>query len=199
MLSTKDVRLFVVASHKTNMRGYQNKRMGSSLGRGEFYNWCLRLLLERVTQWCEHRSKLEERPIGPARVIFSERGGHDYSHLRGYVDNLRMQALEGTTYLKRREIVPAVLDPQLCDVRPHSGLAGLQLADTAASASFQGIDSKSQAYTTEPALELKSRVAKAPGQRVAAEFGLLRLPFASHGKIPVDDRVLFEQFGYKWE
>lgn len=57
MLATKPVRLFAVATHKTNMRGYQNERMGKPLGRGEFYNWCVRLLLERVTCWCARRSK----------------------------------------------------------------------------------------------------------------------------------------------
>ncbi|WP_416366289.1 DUF3800 domain-containing protein [Sphingomonas aurantiaca] len=65
MLANKDVRIFTVASHKTNMRGYQNRKIGSSNGRGEFYNWCLRLLLERVTIWCAARSK---RSAGPLRL-----------------------------------------------------------------------------------------------------------------------------------
>lgn len=140
MLAGKDVRIFIVASHKTNMRGYQNKRIGSSFGRGEFYNWCLRLLLERVTQWCANRSKVEKRGIEAARIIFSERGGHDYTHLRGYIDTLCAQAETGRTFLKAKEVVPGVLHAGLCDVRPHSGLAGLQLADIAASAFFQGLD-----------------------------------------------------------
>lgn len=199
MLSTKDVRLFAIASHKTNMRGYQNKRMGTHLGRGEFYNWCLRLLLERVTHWCAHRSKKEGKIVGPARIVFSERGGHDYTHLRSYIDTLRMQARSGTTKLRAKEIVPEVLDPELCEVRSHGTRAGLQLADIAASAFFQGVDSLSPAYTIENAVQLRTRVAKAPGRRAAAEFGLLRLPFRHHGEIPGSDRPLFEAFGYAWE
>jgi hypothetical protein len=109
-----------------------------------------------------------------------------------------MQAEAGTTFLKAREIVPEVLDARLCEVRPHSNLAGLQLADIAASAFFQDVESKSPSYTIDPATELKSRVAKAPGKRVAADFGLLRLPFRHQAEIPVDDRPLFEQFGYQW-
>lgn len=198
MLAGKDVRIFIVASHKTNMRGYQNKRIGSSFGRGEFYNWCLRLLLERVTQWCANRSKVEKRGIEAARIVFSERGGHDYTHLRGYIDTLCAQAETGRTFLKAKEVVPGVLHAGLCDVRPHSGLAGLQLADIAASAFFQGLDSKSSAYSTEPALALHPRVAKAPKQRSAAGFGLLRLPFGHQGEIPVSDRRLFEAYGYSW-
>ena len=197
MLAGKDLRIFIVASHKTNMRGYQNKRLGSSTGRGEFYNWCLRLLLERVTHWCANRSRCDGLPVGQARVIFSERGGHNYTHLKNYIDLLRMQALAGTTYLKAKEIVPEVISPDLCEVRPHSALAGLQLADIAASAFFQGMDSTSPAYTLEPALELKARVAKGRGLRTAAGFGLLRLPFDHQGSIPENDQALFERFGYR--
>ena len=141
----KDVRIFVVASHKTNIRGYQNKRMGTRLGRGEFYNWCLRLLLERVTQWCARRSAKHGKEVEPARIVFSERGGHDYTHLKSYIEYLKMQAEAGTTYLKAREVVPGVLSARLCEVRPHDVLAGLQLADIAASAFFQGVESKSSA------------------------------------------------------
>jgi len=199
MLATKDVRIFAVASHKTNMRGHQNKRMGSALGRGEFYNWCLRLLLERVTRWCANRSIKAGRKIEPARLVFSERGGHDYSHLKAYIDMLKMQANAGTTFLKAREIVPEVLDAQLCEVRSHSMLAGLQLADIAASAFLQGADSLSPAFTITPALELRKRVAKAPSQRAAADFGLLRVPFRHQAEIPIGDRPMFEQFGYCWD
>ncbi len=198
MLGGKDVRIFAVASHKTNMRGYQNRRMGSKLGRGEFYNWCLRLLLERVTHWCALHSKKENGVVTPAKVVFSERGGHDYSHLKSYIDNLNMQAEKRTTFLKAREIVPGVISSALCDVRPHQELAGLQLVDIAASAIFQGADSSSPAYTIEHALAFKSRVPKAPKHSDAAEFGLLRLPFPHQGDIPVDDRPLFEAFGYVW-
>lgn len=199
MLATKDVRIFTVASHKTNMRGHQNKRMGTNLGRGEFYNWCLRLLLERVTHWCANRSKKDGRGTELARIVFSERVGHDYAHLTKYIDYLKMQATAGTTYLSAKEVVPNVLDARLCEVRSHGTLAGLQLADIAASAFFQGMESSSPAYTIEPAVELKKRVAKAPGSQFAAGFGLLKLPFAHQGEIPVNDRPIFEQYGYRWD
>ncbi len=177
MLGGKDVRIFVVASHKTNMRGYQNKRMGSKLGRGEFYNWCLRLLLERVTHWCARRSQKEQAANCAARVIFSERGGHDYTHLRSCIETLDMQAVAGTTFLRAKEIVPGVLSSTLREVRPHATKAGLQLADIAASAFFQGVDSTSSAFSLETAKALKGRVARGPSERHANGFGLLRLPF----------------------
>jgi hypothetical protein len=199
MLSMKPARIFTVASHKTNMRGYQNRRMGTRLGRGEFYNWCLRLLLERVTHWCADLSTKERGVVEPAQIVFSERGGHDYNHLRGYIDTLRMQAVERTTWLKAKEIVAGVLDPALCVVKPHASLAGLHLADIAASAFFQGADHSSPSFTLDNALALKRIVPKAPKQKSAAGFGLLKLPFTHQGEIPVGDRPLFEAFGYDWK
>ncbi|MEG8032014.1 hypothetical protein QP179_10665 [Sphingomonas aurantiaca] len=143
--------------------------------------------------------KKERGTVEAARVVFSERGGHDYSHLRSYIETLRMQGSAGTTFLKTREIVSDVLLPELCEVRSHTTLAGLQLADIAASAFFQGIDSLLPTYNPSNAIELKKRVACAPGTKKHADFGLLRLPFKKHGEIPIADRPIFEAFGYDWE
>ena len=198
MLSTKDVRIFTVASHKTNMRGHQNRRLGSSLGRGEFYNWCLRLLLERVTDWCARRSRKAAQKVEPARLIFSERGGHDYDHLTSYIDLLNMQASTGTTFLAVREITPGVISSSTCEILPHHQRAGLQLADIAASSFFQAADSQLPTHSLACATSLKLRTAIAPRKRDQAEYGLLKLPFRHQGEILEADRPLFELFGYVW-
>jgi hypothetical protein len=198
MLARKDVRLFTVASHKTNMRGYQNSRMGGSFGRGEFYNWCLRLLLERVSDWCARRSKRERGEIEVAKVVFSERGGHDYAHLYGYLDTLTMQAEQGTTFLKARQIVPGVLQTAYCRVEADQRVAGLQLVDIVASAFFEAADSTQPNYSLSSARELKARSAIGHRQSNQADYGLLRLPFPHRGEIRVEDRPLFELFGYRW-
>lgn len=195
MLSTKSVRIFTIASHKTNMRGRQNPRMGKPMGRGEFYNWMLRLLLERVTIWCAHRAKVDGIGGAVLKPIFSERGGHDYSHLQSYLRLLQMQAENGGAVLRARQIVPGVIDHTLIEIRPHADLAGLQLADIAASAFFQAVNVAEPADLM-PARSLKARTAKDVGKREAAEFGLLRLPFPQHGDIPVESRPIFEDFGY---
>lgn len=198
MLSTKHVRLFTVASHKTNMRGRRNPRIGKSLGKGEFYNWCLRLLLERVTSWCARRARLDGFEDCGARIVFSERGGHDYQHLKAYLDLLEAQAVSGHGVKLAREIVPGVIQPGLVEVRRHDDLAGLQLADIVASAFFQGANVRSD-EDLEPAFALHPRVARDANARSAAEFGLLRLPFKQHGEIPEGSRPLFEKFGYSWK
>lgn len=198
MLSTKQVRLFTVASHKTNMRGRQNPRIGMALGKGEFYNWCLRLLLERVTSWCARRAILGGMGDHGSRIVFSERGGHDYHHLRAYLDLLEAQALSGHGVKLARQIVPGVIQPRFVEVRRHDDLAGLQLADIAASAFFQAANRRSD-DDLQPAFALQPRVARDARARSAADFGLLRLPFRQHGEIPEEARPLFEKFGYSWK
>ncbi|MEG3124446.1 DUF3800 domain-containing protein [Sphingomonas sp. GB1N7] len=198
MLSTKNVRLFTVASHKSNMRGRQNPRLKKQLGKDEFYNWCLRLLFERVTTWCSRRAKLEGLDNQKGRIVFSERGGHDYQHLKAYLGLLEDQAVTGHGVKLAREIVPGVITPELIEVRRHDDLAGLQLADICASAFFQAANIRS-AEDLEPAAALLPRVARDRRARTAAEFGLLRLPFSKHGEIPEASRPLFEKFGYQWD
>jgi hypothetical protein len=199
MLSTKPVRIFVVASHKTNMRGYQNMRMGKPLGRGEFYNWCIRLLLERVSVWCARRSQKEFGSVRPMKIFFSERGGHDYDHLFSYLEILDQQAKHGGLVLKARHIIPGTVERAQCVVRPHNALAGLQLADIAASAFFQAANTAASTHDLEPARSLKSRVAREASKRDAADFGLTAWPRPSQAPIPKSDRAIFEFYGYRFD
>src|SRR6266550_4138812 len=77
-ISELPVRCFAVISNKANMRRYQNKRAEEAsglAGRTWFYWWITRLLLERVTDYCERRSL---RDYGEPRVVrleFSRRKG----------------------------------------------------------------------------------------------------------------------------
>lgn len=53
------VRCFAVTSNKRNMRGYTNPRaarVSYAAERSYFYWWMTRLLLERITDYCERRS-----------------------------------------------------------------------------------------------------------------------------------------------
>lgn len=198
MLSTKSVRLFTVASHKSNMRGRQNPRMGKPLGKGEFYNWCLRLLLERITAWCARRARRDGMNSSRAKIVFSERGGHDYDHLRAYLALLDAQARVGGGVLTARQIIRGVIAEELTEVRRHDDLAGLQLADICASAFFQAANGGT-GENMKPASALADRVAKEGTARSAADFGLLRLPFPTHGQIPRECQPIFERYGYVFQ
>src|SRR5439155_11965453 len=103
-ISELPVRCFAVISNKANMRRYQNKRAEEAsglAGRTWFYWWITRLLLERVTDYCERRSL---RDYGEPRVVrleFSRRKGLRYAHLQAYLVWLRMQSKAGALFLQR--------------------------------------------------------------------------------------------------
>lgn len=198
VLAEKPARIFVIASHKDSMREHHSKKLGRANDR-VFYNWCLRLLLERVTQWCAARCHKDGLPLHPARIVFSERGGHDYDELRGYLRKIEAQTLTGNLTLDRNSIVPGVIYESLCEVVPHSNRAGLQLADIAASAFFQSVTTVLPRHSVDPARRLMGRLARKPRRRRPNGFGLLMLPFEHQGDIPVTDREIFEIAGYRFK
>lgn len=197
MLGRKPVRIFALASLKDTMRDHYNRVLGRANDK-QFYNWCLRLLLERVTEWCYRRCLADKEPVAPAKIIFSERGGHDYNELRAYLTKLEAQTLTKTLVLKKRGLAPGIILSSHCEVRPHAELAGLQLADIAASAIFQAACSMSTKHCLQPAQNLKPVFAKCARTGQVADFSLVRLPFPNQGTIPIEDRPIFEHFGYKF-
>ena len=53
MVADLPARAFVVCSNKKNMRGYNNERAAERGGKQWYYNFCVRLLMERVTELCQ--------------------------------------------------------------------------------------------------------------------------------------------------
>lgn len=198
VLASKPVRIFVVASHKETMRAHRSLKLGKANDRN-FYNWCLRLLLERVTEWCARRGRMGEEDIFPAKLVFSHRGGHDYIELKDYLRKIAAQSMTGNLTLDRRGIVPNVIFESLIDVIPHNNLAGLQFADVAASAFFQAACSASRRHSLEPASELICRLARQGRRKRPDWFGMMLLPFPHQGDIPGLDRKIFELCGYKFK
>jgi len=197
VLGGKAVRLFVVASHKDSMRRHQSKRLGRASGQN-FYNWCLRLLLERVTQWCAEKCQKEGMETQPARIVFSERGGHNYRELKSYLRKLEAQTLTKNLVLDANSLAPGVVVERFCDVVPHANLAGLQLADIVASAFFHASNSQSPRHDLEPASYLVQRLARKGRRRKPNGFGMLLLPFPHQGEIPPEDKNIFWQCGYRF-
>lgn len=198
MLSRKKARVLVVASHKDTMRSHYNPRLGRANGQ-KFYNWCLRLLLERVSEWCYRRSAYDGVEDCSARIVFSKRGGHKYDDLTDYLRKLEAQSLTGNLILSKRGIAPGVISEKHIEVESDMNHAGLQLADIAVSSFFNAVNSFAAKHDVGPATTLKPIVPKLPGTRNAAEFGLLRLPFSHQGQIPSADRPIFEEYGYAFK
>jgi hypothetical protein len=197
MLGRKRVRIFAVASQKDSMREHYNPRLGRANDR-DFYNWCLRLLLERVTEWCYRRVQPHDDKDCSARIVFSKRGGHNYQDLRDYLRKLEAQCLTKNLVLKKKGIAPGVIRDGLIFVEKDSDVAGLQLADIAASAIFHAANSVSKRYNLEPALALVPRLTNAHNSKKAKNAGLLLLPFAHQGTIHPDDQAIFTEVGYSF-
>lgn len=200
-IATLPLRGFAVCSNKKNMRGHRNKRAEKIPSQQWFYNWCIRLLLERVTAFCASRTQEDHGKVLPVKIEFSERGGIRYSQSAAYQTYLRFQQQGDKIYLKKREPVMKMLDWDLMEAHAHSDRAGLQLADFVASAFFQAadiLDVKQQDIG--PASILKQIMAKEGG--FWHDFGVALFPTpARTADLKPDQKQIFEFYGYdfaKW-
>ena len=67
------------------MRGYRNRRVEEARPSSQewFYNFCIRLLLERVTDYIVRRTLTDYNEIRHLEIVFSNRGGMRYTQTRG--------------------------------------------------------------------------------------------------------------------
>lgn len=198
IFAEKQARAIVLASHKSNLREYINPRIRQMLDAGTFYNFCIRILLERVTAFCEAWF-IDRRAgvLGPLEIIFATRGGHDFGAFLGYIDTLKFQAENGKLKLKGPGLAPALLDRSLWRSEPAETRAGLQLADTVASAFYQAANVASPSWDLGPARALKPIMVGATKSR-AVNRGVTVWPLADQAPVPEASRAIFHEFGYKF-
>jgi hypothetical protein len=139
-LAKLPIRLFVVCSNKKNMRGYTNPFAEQYPAPNWFYAWLSRLLLERVTYFVREKSLEQHREIRKVRLEFSSRGGLDRFGLTSYFNWLKLRSEEGKNYLPLGNLVWETVDEELVFIYSHKERAGLQLADSVASAFFKACD-----------------------------------------------------------
>lgn len=197
-LAKRPVAGFAVISHKPNMKGWRNPAAEAVLGpRGWFYNWCVRLLLERVTDCAEKNAR---RVFGGPRYIkfvFSERGGVEYGWLRAYIEVLKKQAQEDTTLLTKREVRPYMIHPDLIEVTPGNRSAGCQLADVVASAFHCAADSNGRRWNTDPAEALRPIMPEEDGFCFDYSVCLQPTPAWRAAKgLSLDQKKIFRAFHY---
>lgn len=193
VLAAKPCRAFVMVSHKSNLREYINPRLGQMISSGHFYNWCLRLLLERVTAWAETWQLENGGKRGPITIVFASRG-HDWEHFFKYVDKLSMQKKTGTLYLKGPGLASELLDRSNWTVEQAAENAGLQLADVVASAFYQSVNVASPVHDIEPATTLRPIISTRDG--IAANVGVTLFPLPAQATVPEESRPIFERYGY---
>lgn len=151
MLATHPARAFAVASNKKNMRGYVNDRAAQAGGKQWFYNWLVRVLLERVTEYCREDCGNAVTNDDKLKILFSQRGGHSYGQTKAYFQWLRLQH---NPYLNKCQIDFRFLSYQLTDYVPHYLDAGLQCSDIIASAVFRALNVENKNRNIEAAVKL---------------------------------------------
>ncbi len=179
------LRGFAICSNKKNMRGYKNPRAAKIPSQEWFYNWCLRLLIERITAFCDRRTMHDHGERKKVKLEFSRRGGHRYSQTRAYQWYLDFQNQAQSMVLNKRKPVTDLLSTDLMEDHSHYDRAGLQLADFVASAFYQGINTIGPGkWMAEPAIALEKIMArenKRSWQEKTSLQPILALPFNRHG------------------
>jgi Protein of unknown function (DUF3800) len=196
IVSGLPVRAFVICSNKKNMRRYRNPRAEKIPSQEWFYNWCVRLLLERVTAFCEQRRAIdyEGKPC-KVKIEFSRRGGHRHRQTNAYTLYLRHQEQAGSLYLTKRQITTDLLSTDLMEHHPHWSRPGLQLADTVASAFYSAANTIGPgAWDVAPAKALSRIMAMENGKIL--DFGVALQPAPWKAKLTDNQQEIFAHFGY---
>ncbi len=192
-IASLPVRCFVLLSNKKNLRGYKNTRAEHARTSTQewYYNFCVRLLLERVTHYVKGRTQHDFGETRHVEVVFSDRGGMKYSQTKAYYDLLRAQARSGSTVLKKRTIQWEVLHPHLVRSIPHRQNAGVQLADAVASSFYQAASAKG-----DHAKQLAKVLPMENGKRRDYSVALMPTPPAA-AELTAAQKDIFRYFGYK--
>ena len=196
-LAVAELRFFVVVSNKRNMRNYRNPQAEAVTlhPNNWFYNYCIRVLLERVSEWCAARSIMETGEPKHVKLVFSRRGGHSYRHVDTYTDLLAKQSAQGRIYQTAKAPDFRVLDHRLIEVIDHNKSAGCQIADVVASSFFQAANAGNKRWNTEYAEALKPRMAS--NKFGYSNFGVTLLPWRNWTLNLTDaQKKVFRFYGY---
>lgn len=202
LLGQKTARGFVVCSYKDTMRNYNNERARqagtATSDRDHLYNFIIRLLLERVTNYVKIDARRKEIINPLLKVIFSYRKGHSAAHLKLYLNQLKLQAENETTHLNTRVIHPEVLQKNLIVCEDPKKVPGLQLADILTSAVYFSIDTeKLGKFETPLALLLYKIIAKSNDSGKRANEGITLFHPKADQLISSEQAELFNKFGYE--
>jgi Protein of unknown function (DUF3800) len=141
-LVEREVYLFSTISYKKTMENHKNPAPEKvNINKtARFYAWMSRLLLEEVTRFIGQRTFIDYDMITRMRVEFSDRGGLEIKQFRNYFDYLRNQSITGSLYIRGHDLDWSVMDTKEIHSFANKDRAGLQLADTVASAFYCGLE-----------------------------------------------------------
>jgi hypothetical protein len=126
------------------MKGYVNERASAAKINviAWFYCWLMRVLVERVTDYCHRKSISHHGEIKTVRFEVSSRGGVKLPDVVTYLKYLKDQDEFGMLYNDYWVPRWPVMDFAQIHAYPAKARAGLQLADCVASAFFSGLELK---------------------------------------------------------
>ncbi len=168
-LAGNEVYLFSTLSYKPTMEGYENPAAEKvNINKtARFYAWMSRLLLEQVTNFVGQRTFIDYGEATKMRIEFSDRGGLEIKPFRNYFDYLRDQSSTGSLYIDKYDLDWSVVDTKEMYSFANKDRAGLQLADTVASAFFAGLEKVSETTpNSEYAKLLERRMARDDTQKI---------------------------------
>jgi len=195
-LAALPVKGFVVLSNKKNMEGYRNERveMARPSSQEWFYNWCIKLLVERISDFVEYNSTKKFGVPKHVRLVFSERGGVRYGQTSAYHDLAKVQASSKTTLLTKRVVKWQVLHPQSNKIIAHTKNAGVQLADIIASSFYQAANAASTSWNVAPAQALSPILPTECG--ACADYGVTLFPHWRKANLTKEQQTIFRHYGY---
>lgn len=197
-IAKKHCRAFVVLSNKKNIERYKNANLDDG-NKSWIYWWLARLLLERVTEFCEAQIPDERRDKDKLRIIFSRRGGLTYKDFEDYLWKLRWQSRAGTLWLNYKDLKWSVIDFDEIRVLDHKQRAGLQLADVVAGAFFEAVErNRGSVEACDPsyAQALKPILARRPVTNSLLGFGIKPIPLPAWMNLTPEQKAVFNFYGY---
>lgn len=161
-----------------------------------FYNWCTRVILERITHCVLQHSLRKYGEPRRVKVVFSRRLGHSYGHAFAYQEILKGQSRAGTTFLNKRTVRWEVMHYDLLDNAPHDSNPGLQMADIVAAAFYQAVDILPPTiFDPRSAQLLSPRMARLKGS--VENYGLAFMPWKYYEAGLTPEQIdIFEFYGF---
>jgi Protein of unknown function (DUF3800) len=195
-LAKKDARCFVALSNKPNIENYKNENLGSE--KAWLYWWMTRLLLERVTEYCERHTPEKQRGINKLRIVFSRRGGLTYDDFKAYLDLLRYQSVNKLLRLNAGDIKWSMIDTKEILIRDHTERAGLQLADLIAGAFYEAVErNRGGAENCDPSYaKLLRPLMTLSGKGGIMGYSIKTMPSLWEMQLLPEQRAVFESYGY---
>jgi hypothetical protein len=199
-IASQPVRCFAVISNKRNMRGFRNRRAERWDTRNPLYNWMLRILLEKASRYCALRSVADYGEMRGMRVEVAARGGVSLARIKVYLYRLRNQSRMGRLWVSQDDIAWACFDERQMEVFPAEKRAGIQLADTVASAFGKAVDVRNGPADPKYADALMRVMPMYNGRRAEFSVKLMPGPPKIWAAGLTDQHVaFFERCGYERE